>query len=189
MGCMPILVTQPDDSFYIENDCHELEETISGETLVRHWINSLGLKNAYIDHDLYADLADGIIILNICESQINCDIAIEAVESILGSVLQQKIKGVDLFRGRKKLIIPLMQKLAYYYMLTLHKEKNVEEVLNFANSMGSEVCTLKGFDDENLANGQYLLALIDGVCFTCDLDEDEEDEQENKVDWEQVLQS
>merc|ERR1719273_2610641 len=55
--------------------------------------------------------------------------------------------------------------------------------------MGSTVFTLEGFDDKQLSNGYFLLALIDGACFVREDDDEEEEEKEYKVDWDQVFQA
>lgn len=172
----------------VEETFEEVVETRE-EKAFRNWMNSLGV-DPYVNN-LYEDLRDGIILLQILDKiepgivdwnkantkrplnkfkQVeNCNYALTIGKQLKFSLVG--IGGQDINNGNKKLTLALVWQAMRYYVLNYLKklsksgrEITEDDVLNWVNDKvksSGKSSKINGFNDKFLADSVFIFDLLD----------------------------
>jgi len=166
----------------------EIEEETREEKAFRNWMNSLGV-DPFVNN-LYEDLRDGIILLQILDKiepgivnwsrantkkplnkykQLeNCNYAVELGKQLKFSLVG--VAGSDINAGNKKLTLAIVWQAMRYFVLNFLKkmskggrEVTEADIINWANQKvrgAGKSTSMDSFKDKNLANSLFIMDLL-----------------------------
>jgi len=169
-------------------DAVEIEEETREEKAFRNWMNSLG-ADPFINN-LYEDLRDGIILLQIMDkiepgvvtwSKVNTKKPLNKFKQVencnyailIGKQLKFSLVGVagsDIQAANKKLTLALVWQMMRFYVLHFlkkmakeGKEVNEDDIISWANQKvkgAGKNTKMDSFKDKSLSNSLFILDLL-----------------------------
>lgn len=178
---------------------YEDDNEIGEEKAFIIWINSLGLTNESGNtihvNNLYKDLKDGLLLLNIIDKinpkvvnwrivnkkpnnpfkiTVNCNEVIDACKKLNCSI--NGLGGGDIRDGDKNTILKIIWELMKAYILKKIGNKTEEELISWGNERVDKNLRIKSLMDKSLDNSLYFINIIQSI-------------EPSAINWKNVIQN